>query len=167
MKFKYFKITEQSALDDIELALQSIEERDLAVKSLADKLGAYDCLQYTHGGIAAFKFYSTPDKLVWKKVKHGFLPRSKTEEYKILSGLPSLLEWQDVIKRYGFGNEMIIGERSSSGTGIRMHSSSLKGNRKSSFYAIVVPYSADFEKEVHQSLVELKEWEVLKAIDEG
>jgi hypothetical protein len=167
MKFKYFKITEQSALDDIELALKSIEVRDLAVKNLADKLGAYDCLQYTHGGIAALKFYSTPDKLVWKKVKHGFLPKVKTEEYKILSGLPTLLEWQDVIKRYGFGHEMMIGDRVPNGTGFRMHSSSIKGNRKSSFYAIKAPYADEFDREVHDSLVELKEWEVLKAIDEG
>ena len=167
MKFKYFKITEQSALDDIELAIQSIEVRDLAVKELAEKLGSYDCLQYSEGSVAAFKFYSTPDKSVWKKVKHGFLPKVKTEEYKMVSGLPPLLEWQEVIKRYGFGHEMMIGDRVPNGTGLRMHSSYLKGSRNSSFYAVVVPYTDEFDREVHESLLELKEWEVLKAIDEG
>jgi hypothetical protein len=167
MKFKYFRITEQSALDDIELALKSIEARDVAVKNLAEKLGAYDCLQYNEGSIAAFKFNSVPDKSVWKKVKHGFLPKAKTHEQKMIVSLPKLLDWQEIIKRYGFGHEMRIGDRVPNGTGFRMHSSYLKGNRESSFYAIVVPYIGDFEKEVHQSLVELKEWEVLKAIDEG
>jgi hypothetical protein len=167
MKFKYFKITEQSALDDIELALKSIEARDLAVKNLADKLGAYDCLQFSDGGIAAFKFKSAPDKSTWKKSKYGFLPKAKTDEQKMMVSLPRLLDWQEVIKRYGFGHEMIIGERASNGTGFRVHSSSIKGNRKSSFYAIKAPYTDEFDREVHDSLVELKEWEVLKAIDEG
>jgi hypothetical protein len=167
MQFKYFKITAQASLDAIELALQSIEVRDLAVKCLADKLGAYDCLQFSDGGIAAFKFKSAPDKAKWKKSKYGFLPKAKTDEQKMMVSLPRLLDWKEVIKRYGFGHEMIIGDRVPNGTAFRMHSSYLKGNRKSSFYAIVVPYSGDFEKEVHQSLVELKEWEILKAIDEG
>ena len=167
MKFKYFKITEQSALDDIELALKSIEARDLAVKNLTKKLGAEDCLQFQGGCIAAFTFYPTPDKKIWKKVKHGFLPKVKTEEYKMVSSLPKRLDWQEVIKRYGFGREMIIDERSANGAGFRMRSAYLKGNRKSGFYAIVVPYIDEFDKEVHDSLVEIKEWEVLKAIDEG
>jgi hypothetical protein len=167
MEFKYFKITEQSALDNIELAIKSIEARDLAVKNLAEKMGAYDCLQYNQGSIAAFKFYSTPNKSIWKKVKHGFLPKVKTDEQKMIVALPKLLDWQEVIKRYGFGHEMMIGDRVPNGTGFRMHSSYLKGNRESSFYAIVVPFIDEFIKEVHISLVELKEWEVLKAIDEG
>ena len=167
MKFKYFKITEQSALDDIELAIQSIEARDLAVKNLAKKLGAEDCLQFNGGEIAAFTFYVWPDKSIWKSVKHGFLPKVKTEEGRMVAALPKILDWQDVIKRYGFGSEMIIGERSANGTGFRMWSSSLKGNRHSSFYAIKAPYTDEFEREVHDSLIEIKEWEVLKAIDEG
>ena len=167
MKFKYFKITEQSALDDIELAIQSIEARDLAVKNLAKKLGAEDCLQFNGGEIAAFTFYVWPDKSIWKSVKHGFLPKVKTEEGKMVAALPKILDWQDVIKRYGFGHEMILGEPSANRRGFPMHSSSLKGNRESSFYAIKAPYTDEFDRELHVSLLELKEWEVLKAIDEG
>ena len=167
MKFKYFKITEQSALDDIELAIQSIEVRDLAVKNLTKKLGAEDCLQFQGGNIAAFTFSVWPDRSIWKSVKHGFLPKVKTEEGKMVSALPKILDWQNVIERYGFGSEMMIGDRAQNGTGFRMHSSSLKGNRHSSFYAIKAPYTDEFDREVHESLIELKEWEVLKAIDEG
>jgi hypothetical protein len=167
MDFKYFKITEQSALDDIELAIQSIETRNLKVEKLTEKLGAYDCLQFSEGSVAAFKFYSSPDKAIWKKSKHGFLPKVKTDEYKMMSELPKQLDYRDVIKQYGFGEEMMIGDRVPNGTAIRMHSSYIKGNRESGFYAIVVPYTDEFDREVHPSLVELKEWEVLKAIDEG
>ena len=166
MKFKYFKITEKSALDYIELALKSIEVRGVALKKLTEKLGAYDCLQYSGGGIASFEFKSTPDKSIWKKVKYGFLPKVKTNEQKMMAALPKRLEWQEVVKRYGFGGEMMIGDRVPGGTGIRMHSSYLKGNRASKFYAIVVPYSVEFDKEVHASLVEIKEWELIKAMDE-
>ena len=167
MKFKYFKITEKTALDAIELAIQSIEVRDLAVKKLAEELGAHDCLQFSGGSIAAFKFYSKPDKAIWEKAKHGFLPKVKTDECKMMRALPKQLDYRDVIKQYGFGNEMIIGERAPTGTAFRMHSSHIKGNRKSAFYAIVVPYTEDFDREVHASLLELKEWEVLKAIEEA
>jgi len=167
MKFKYFKITEQSAIDDLELAIQSIGVRNSAVAGLAEKLDAYDCLQFSEGSIAGFKFYSSPDKAIWKKVKHGFLPKVKTDEYKMISELPKKLDYRDVINRYGFGNEMLIGERASNGTGFRMHSSYIKGNRESAFYAIVVPYNEEFDREVHVSLLEMKEWEVLKAIDEA
>jgi hypothetical protein len=167
MKFKYFKITENSALNDLELALQSIETRDLAVKKLAEKIGAYDCVQFSEGSIAGFTFYSNPDKAVWKKVKHGFLPKVKTNEYLMLAQLPAQRDYRDVIKRYGFGREMIIGGRSENGRGFRMHSSYVKGNRKSGFYAIVVPYTEEFDREVHASLLELKEWEVIKAIEEA
>jgi hypothetical protein len=167
MDFKYFKITEQSSIDYIEMALQSIEARDLAVKKLSEKLGARDCLQYNDGRVAAFTFSEIPDKAVWKYVKHGFLPRVKTKEHKMIVALPEILDWQKAIECYGFGNEMIIGERASNGRGFRMISSSIKMNRKACFYAIKVPYTGEFDREVHPSLVELKEWEVLKAIDEG
>jgi hypothetical protein len=166
MKFKYFKITENTALDDIELALKSSEARDSATKILAEKLGAYNCLQYTEGSIAAFKFISTPDKAVWKRVKHGFLPKVKTDEYKMLADLPKQIDYREIIKRYGFGGEMLIGEHVE-GRGFKMHSSYIKGNRKSGFYAIVAPYDEKFDREVHNSLLELKEWEVLKAIEEA
>ena len=166
MKFKYFKITEQSALNDIELAIKSHEDRDVAVEKLAKKLGAYDCLQFSEGSIAGFKFYSNPDKAIWKKVKHGFLPKVKTDEHLMVAKLPKRLDYIEVIVQYGFGHEMLIGDRVPNGTAFRMHSSYIRGNRQSAFYAIVVPYNDEFDREIHESLLELKEWEVLKAIDE-
>ena len=166
MKFKYFKITEKQCLDEIELALQSREARDLAVKNLAEKLGAIDCLQFSEGSIAGFRFNSPPDRAVWKVVKHGFLPKVKTNEQKMIAELPKLIDYREIIKRYGFGGEMIIGDHSQRG-GFRMHSSYIKWNRNSGFYAIVVPYTESFEREVHPTLLELKEWEVMKAIEEA
>jgi hypothetical protein len=167
MRYKYFQITEKSTLELVVLALQSMKIRDLAVKSLAQKLGAYDCLQYRGGEVAAFKFKATPDKSVWKKSKYGFLPKAKTDEQQRVKALPELVRWQSVLELYGFGDEMIIGEREHGRTGFPLHSSYLKGRRKTLFYVIVVPYTKEFDRKVHKSLVELKEWEVLKAIEEG
>ena len=167
MNFKYFQITETEALNRIEQCLVSIEDRDEAIKELTKKLGAYNCLQWSRGGIAAFCFHNTPDKTIWKNVKHGFMPKAKTDELKMIANLPEAIDYQDVIKKYGFGGEMIIGEPSGAGRGFPMHSSSLKGNRKTGFYAVKVPYEVEFKKSVHPSLVEIKEWEMMKGIDEG
>ena len=167
MKFKYFQITEQSTLDHIEECLLSISVRESALAALAKEFGALECSVSSGGGIAAFKFnYSErPDKAAWKKVKHGFMPKVKTKENKKLIGVPKSIDYRDIIEKYNFGHEMLIGEQSASGMGFKMHSSYLRGSRKTGFYAITVPYQNEFEREVDASLVEIKEWEVLKGID--
>lgn len=167
MNHKYFQITEQETLDYIEACIASIGKRDSAVDELTKKLGAYECLQFQGGQIAGFHFNSTPDRAIWKKTKHGYLPKVKTDEAKLVNDLPQTKDYKDAIKKYGFGGEMIIGDRPESGRGFKMHSSYLKGYKGSGFYVIVVPFQDDFDREVHSSLVELKEWEVLKAIDEA
>lgn len=166
MNFKYLQITDKETLDHIEACLVSIESRDAALKELAKKFGAMDCLQWSSGGVAAFCFIDRPDKKSWKNVKHGFMPKAKTDELKLLQKIPSAEDYRDIIKKYGFGGEMIIGEQVSSG-GFRMHSSSIKGNRKSGFYVIKVPYQDEFGREVDISLIEIKEWEMMKGIEEG
>lgn len=167
VKFKYFQITETEALNHIEQCLVSIEVRNKAIQELSDKFGAYECLQFSRGGIAAFSFNSTPDKSVWKSVKHGFMPKAKTDELKMIADLPESIDYQDVIKKYGFGGEMIIGEPTGAGRGFPMYSSGIKGNRKTSFYVIKVPHDGEFKKQVHESLKEIKEWEMMKGIEEG
>jgi hypothetical protein len=167
MKFKYFQITEKETLDYIEQCLVSIEVRNAAVKTLAKKLDAYDCLQWNSGGIAAFCFISRPDKTVWKSVKHGFMPKAKTDELKLVGDIPKAIDYRDIIKKYGFGGEMIMGDPERAGGGFPMHSSYIKGSRKTGFYAVKVPYQDEFDKEVHDSLIEIKEWEMLKGIEEG
>jgi hypothetical protein len=166
MKFKYFQITEKETLDYIEQCLVSIEVRSAAAKALATKLGAYDCLQWSDGGVAAFRFSGRPDKILWKSVKHGFMPKAKTDELKLVNDIPKAIDYRDIIKKYGFGGEMILGEPERVGGGFPMHSSHIKGSRKTGFYAIKAPYQDEFNKEVHDSLIEIKEWEVLKGVDE-
>lgn len=164
MKFKYFQITEKETLEHIEACLLSITAREGALAELAKKLGASDCLQFNGGSVAAFTFNSCPDRTVWKKVKYGFLPKVKTEENKMILAIPKSMNYRDIIKKYSFGGEMMIGGLASSG-GFKMHSSYIKGNRKTGFYAIVVPYADEFDREVGSSLIEIKEWEMLKGMD--
>lgn len=165
MKNKYFKITEQSALDEIEDCLVSIENKKKFLVKLVNDFGASEALQYSGGGVAAFTFDSMPDRKIWKKVKHGFLPKVKTKENKLLCESPKVKNYEDVIKKYNFGGEMIIGENT--GRGFAMHSSYVKGNRISGEYFIVAPFEGGFDREVHESLLEVKEWEVMKAIEEA
>lgn len=164
MKNKYFKITEKSTLDEIESCLVSSENKKKFLDKLTDDFGASYCLQYNGGDVAAFKFDKMPDRKVWKKVKHGFLPKVKTKENKLLCESPKVTSYKDVIRKYKFGDEMIIGEHT--GRGFAMHSSYIKGNRKSGEYFIVAPFKGEFDREVHESLLEVKEWEMMKAIEE-
>lgn len=166
MKFKYFKITEKETLDEIEQCLVSSEKREIAIVSLIGELKANECFKYNGGIIAYFTFNSPPNKSSWKKVKHGYYPKVKSDENKLIRELPKQIDYRDVIKKYSFGNEMIIGEPNGR-RGFPVHSSSIKGNRKSNFYVIKVPYSEDFDREVHKSLVEIKEWEMMRGIEEG
>ena len=166
MKFKYFKITEQSTLDHIEECLVSVTKRERANLDLSKKFGAKEVFMYDSGGIGYFVFDSLPDMTLWKKVKHGFMPRAKTNEQNLMRELPEQLQYNDIIKKYNLGGEMIIGERVN-GRGFSMHSSYVRGSRKSGFYAIVVPYQKDFDRDIDDSLVEIKEWELLKEIEEA
>ncbi len=168
MKFKYFQITEQSTLDHIEKCLVSIKAREVALVELSKEFGAKDCLQYSSGGIAAFSFNynERPDKSVWKKVKHGFMPKVKTNEHMRIIETPPSIDYRDIIKKYSFGGEMIIGEPISPRGGFPMHSSSIKGSRKNNFYVIKVPYQNEFDRDVDSTLLEIKEWEMLKGMDE-
>ncbi len=167
MQHKHFKITEESTLNDIESCLNSVQVRNEAIVELCNKLGSTEALQYQRGGIAAFKFNEAPCKKSWKKVKHGYLPKAKSDELKLMSDLPEVTSFNDVIKKYGLGDEMIIGEPKAGGMGFPMHSSYIRGNRKTNFYAVSVPYKGDFNIDIHPSLLEIKEWEVIKALDEG
>lgn len=166
MNFKYLQIINKETLDHIERCLVSIEVKDKYLADLAKKFGAYECLQWNGGGIAAFCFSNRPDKAIWKSVKYGFMPKAKTDELKQLGETPKSIDYRDIIKKYGFGGEMIIGDQVSTG-GFRMHSSSIKGSRKSSFYVIKVPYQDEFDREIHSDLVEIKEWEMMKGIEEA
>lgn len=167
MNYKYFRITDQETINYIDECIESRATRESALSDLAKQFGALECLVFSGGSIAAFKFdYSVrPDKLIWKKVKHGFMPKVKTSENKQLLAVPSAIDYRDIIKKYGFGGEMIIGDASPSGHGFKMHSSYLRGNQKNKFWVIVVPYQQEFDRDVDANLVELKEWEVVKGCD--
>jgi len=165
MLHKYFKINCKNALDEIESCLLFITTRDSALKDLADKFGAKDCLQFNGGGVAAFSFNVTPDRSVWKKVKHGYMPKVKTNENRELNDIPPSKNHNGIIRKFGFGDEMLEGENT--GRGFRIHSSYLKGNRKTNDYFIIVPYQDTFDKEANNDLTEVKKWEMIKALDEA
>jgi len=167
IKYKYFQITKKETLDHIEHCLLSIGVRNKTLQELTKELGARECFQWNGGGIAYFSFNCPPDKATWKKVKHGYMPKVKTKEYKLTQELPKSIDYRDIIKKYSFGDEMILGEPTRPNGGFPMISSGIQGSRKNNFYVIKVPYQGEFDSEVDKSLLEIKEWEMLKGIDEG
>lgn len=164
MKFKYFQIMEKETLDQIESCLVSKETRNKALKELAKSFGSSEVLQFNGGGVAAFLFSDRPCKIAWKVVKHGYMPKAKSKELKLLSEAPKSTDYRDIIKKYGFGDEMILGEPKGPGMGFPMYSSSIRGDRETGFYAIKVPYQGDFDKAITGDLKEIQEWEVIKGI---
>ena len=167
IKYKYFKITEKETLDHIEHCLLSIGVRNKAILELTRELGARECFQWNRGGIASFSFNGRPDKAIWKKVKHGYMPKVKTTEDKLMQALPKSIDYREIIKKYSFGDEMILGEPTRPSGWLAMVSSSIQGSKKNKFYVIKVPYQGEFDREVDKSLLEIKEWEMLKGMDEN
>ena len=163
MKFKYFQVMEKETLDQIESCLVSRETRNKALNDLAKSFGSFKVLQFNGGGVAAFLFNERPCKVSWKNVKHGYMPKAKSKELKLLSSVPVSTDYRDIIKKYGFGGEMILGVPTGRG-GFAMYSSSISGNRATGFYVIKVPYQDDFDKSTAGDLKEIQEWEMIKGI---
>lgn len=167
VNWKYFEITKKESFEFIESALDSRNASIDAANDFCKKVGAVDVFQYNTGAIAAISFYGSKteiDMKVWKKVKDGHMPRAKTELAKEMQNLPKIINANDVCRDYGFGGEMVLGGKGV--RGFKMHSSYIKGVRKSNKWFICVPYNDDFNKAVDGSLIERKEWEVLKSMDE-
>lgn len=167
VNWKYFQITNQEHLLFIKDRLESRDRAIEAAIALRDEVGAKEVYQYNTGAVAAFCFYGSKvdlDMTIWKKVKDGHMPRAKTDLAKKVKELPRIENANDVCKFYGFGGEMVLGEQT--GRGFKMHSSYIRGVKGSDFWCISVPYNEEFEKEVSESLIELKEWEMLKKLDE-
>ena len=168
VNWKYFQITN---LDHIKFIKECLESRDKAIDAaiaLRDKVGAKEVYQYNTGAVAAFCFYGSKveiDMTIWKKVKDGHMPRAKTDLAKEVKDLPRIENANEVCKFYGFGGEMVLGEQT--GRGFKMHSSYIRGIKDSDLWCMSVPYTGEFKKEVDRSLIELKEWEMLKMIDEN
>lgn len=168
VNWKFFKITNEEHVKFIHDALASRDKAIDAAIQLRDKVGAKEVYQYDTGSVAAFCFYGSKvyiDMTVWKKVKNGHMPRAKTELAKEVKDLPKIKDANDVCKFYGFGGEMVLGEQTA--RGFKMHSSYVRGVKGTGTWCISVPYTGEFEKSIDPSLIELKEWEMLKLIDES
>lgn len=169
MDYKFYKVTEGEFVDAV---IKAIDDRALAIKALSDfeaKVGATSTAEYNRGGIAYFNFNKAPDMKMWKKAHDGFMPRLGTKEGKLLNkelcALPKVVVIQDCLKVLGLNNMMVLGSPTS--RGIQMYSASFCGKVESKTYFVKVPQEKGGKnKELPPDLVECKEWEVLKFMDE-
>ena len=169
MKFKYYKVTSGAFIDRV---AQAVVERDNAIKQLSmfeKEVGANGVAKYSAGGIAYFTFDEKPCMTLWKKVLDGFMPRRGTKDGKLLSEklrtLPCIENIQDCLDTLKLNNLMVLGE--STPRGVRMHGASFCGKHGRKTYFIKVPQEKGNEyTPVSTDLVECKEWEMMKFMDE-
>ena len=169
MEYKFYKVTEGAF---IERVTNAIADRENAIKQLQEfkkESGASGIAEYQSGGVAYFEFDEKPCMKLWKKDLKGFMPRRGTKEGKLLSeklrSLPSVKNIQDSLDVLKLDNMMVFGE--STGRGVRLHSASFCGKQDKKTYFIKVPQEKGQEYiPASSDLVECKEWEVLKFMDE-
>lgn len=168
MEYKFYRVTEGPM---IERLAEIKAMRDESSKKLNELAGTYDAteiLTFTSGSVAAFVFDNKPDLAVWKKVQHGWLPKVSTKQGKIIGknvkACGERPSFKDALKVYGIKNMMILGTASS--RGMPMHTAQLVGHFDDMVFFVKVPYT-DGEPYVckFDTMVEVKEWEMLKHID--
>ena len=168
MDFLFYRTTDLDFIGK----LQSIREHQIAyqenVEKVKEEVGASDWLQYRSGGVAGFQFNNEPDRSVWKKTQHGFLPKLSNKDGKKIENKikavkqPKALD--EALKEYRFPM-MVLGE--STARGVKMHNSTLFGNFAENTFFVRVPKSKNCDFTPPDIFTEVKEWEALKFMEES
>lgn len=168
VEFKFFKIVCPVALDELKQIRARKQVRQDAILELVKEFGAEYAREYRRGGIAYFSFPCghSIDGRVWKKAHDGLYPKARTAEVEKIRALPPAEQFENVLSRWGLGGEMVLGAPVGPRGGFPMHSSHLLGDFGKQFFYIKVPYTGEYDKPTPEGLVEIKEWEALKGMDE-
>lgn len=167
VEFKFFKIVCADAMAELQNIRERKQDRQDAILKLVEEFEAKYAREYSRGGIAYFAFPEghTVDRKVWKKAHDGFFPKARTAELEKVRGLPKCELFESVLGRWGLGGEMVLGSPTRAGGGFPMHSSHIQGDFDKQFFYIKVPYTGEYRFK-HEGLIEIKEWEALKGMDE-
>ena len=169
---RFFKIEGQHS----ELIERYFKLRDSAI----DKLSAFSVrhairdVYYSGTHVSFVTFNGSPDMAVWKKASDGFMPRAKQKA--LCSEIVDIKRpcSRGLVIKEIFGSQMqfiLTGKPKPKG-GIPMYSAEFYGTKNG--YFIQLPwtdekpdrYSSYLNKPIPNGLTEVKEWEVLKSIDE-
>lgn len=169
MEHKYYKVTTGPFIEAVAQAVEDNEKATKAIHKFVDKVGAKEVAKYDTGKVAYFSFETPPDKSLWKVALHGHMPRMGTKVGKALASeldsLPKFNDLQALLKMFGLHKMMVLGEATN--RGVRMHSAHFCGKHDSQTYFIKVPQEKGNEyKPTSPDLIECKEWEMLKFMDE-
>lgn len=193
--YRYFQIKDEATLAKIDVMFAARKAQSEGADKIKEQIGAKSVYFYSRGGsLAGFGFDSTPDLAVFKKVENDiYYPKKSTKAGKDIcaqiSKLPKVEPIDDALKVSGLHPFFCLsGEATRSG--FRMHSASICGSDKAGWFA-VVPWRDEDPKVLEEykaersagtrgrseldhllwtppaEWVEVKEWEMKKALDEA
>ena len=170
---RFFKIELQHGT----LIEQYFKLREAAIAKLevfSEKHSVKD-VYYSDTRVSFVTFDGTPDMAVWKKASDGFMPRAKQKE--LCSDVVDINQpcSRDIVIKGIFGNSMrflLAGTPKPEG-GIPMYSAQFYGDTNG--YFIQLPWTDEkpgidsgyLKNPIPDGLTEVKEWEVLRSIDEA
>lgn len=158
--YKFFQITDALDLKFIQDAHQSEIDYQQKVLDMAQDFGAVRAFFYNRSKeVAYFIFNNTPDRDIWKKANNGFLPKVSTEPAKLLRDLALPTKPEDVFERYGLANHSVL-------LGLAEYYTYLDGVNDGPMF-LAVPYEGEWTFDLPKSLREVKEWQMMKAIDQA
>ena len=169
MNYKYYKITGGKFVERYEEIVNQRAESIRALNELCSEVGAESASEFSRGGLAFFNFSKEPDRKIWKCALNGYMPKVSTKEGKAISkkisSMPEIISTDDALECIGLKGLRVFGE--STGMGVRVHSATFCGKLPERTFFIKVPQCEEnpyVPKD--KDMVECKEWEMLKFMDE-
>lgn len=167
MEFKFYKTTSNEFIGKLQAIREARKAHLDHIQTIADEVGAYEWRRYEDGSVACFCFRSEPDRAVWKLSHDGYMPKKGCKAGKELRKRMSELspggEFKDVLCEYKFPM-MVLGEATNQG--VRVHNSALTGNFDKGSFFVKVPKENGCKFTPPDFFTEVKEWEMLKLMDE-
>lgn len=193
MNHRYFRITEGPVVDEVRRIIAKRKELSELYVEFEKRIGAKGTRIYNHSGkVAGFEFEEAPSNDVWRKPDRDglYLPRKNSPTGKVLhkeiEALPRLPAIQDALKLVNLPphSPIVFAEG-------RAYFASLYGFPAKGVLFVRVPwrdvdperlaqyrrekaerthFNAEYEHAMWTptpEMVEVKEWEVLKEMDEG
>jgi len=171
MKYQYYKVTGGKLAAKMKELREAKDAFTNHMDEVVKNVGATGWQQYRSGSVAGITFADRPDKEVWKNAEVGFLPkRSKKEGKKIQALIDKLKppkEYNTALSLFDLDGRMIFGVATVQG--VPMHKPQIVGKfaPERCIFFINVPVSDDESyTPTDDDMVECKEWEMMKFMDE-
>lgn len=186
---RYFKVVSGPFVDEVLKIREHQIEAHKKFQELAVSIGAEGCAIYDKGGLAGFVFESEPDMKIYRSKANYYLPRKNVAEgkaiWKLIDALPKCRSLNNALRLVGLPPDFpcIFGEG-------KAFYCVFCGRYDEKVFFINIPWKDVDPEEMaqylkdreagkrccseldylqyvpHESMVEVKEWEMLKYMDE-